>query len=625
MLRCREYSIEKIAQFTLIFTVLLAVFIIYANKVDDLDFWWHLKSGELLYETHALPEKDRFSYTTEIPDSIFEMGKNEVAAAELPQARTNRFSSAGLKHSWFSQLILYVVFKIAGFKGIGILKSMVFVLAYLIIYLTMVKRGAGYLSSLFVLCLVALIGTDFNYTRPQIFSFLMFSCMLFVLYDFKTGGKSIYAMPAIMLIWANLHGAFILGVYVIVTFSLVELTKYFWANRSDKLQFSSLNKGQLRKIIPVSIISVLASLINPHSYKLLFFPLGVFSPHRKSLFMIIEEYQRPMLYEYHAYWFMLGLVVISTLILIKRKHLDLTELFLLIIFIVPSLRAIRFIPFFALGVAAFLSYSLTYLSTGIKEWNAVKNLFVKTGLSKADLKGSLTVFMALLSVVILSGVAVSGEVLKFDMGEKRYPSGAVTFIKEHGIPGNMFNHYNWGGYLIWNLYPDHSVFVDGRCLNETVFFHYKQIMKAANGNIPDKPLWNRLLNAYNINFILINAVSSDGKIIPLVDSLYASSEWKLIYSDGKSMIFLKDLPINQDIVRQYQLSKERIDDEIISECRQGIADTPATWGYYETLGYIYMKKNLLNEALGIFRKYLTMNPNNKQVRYYHDLLKQYLK
>ncbi len=107
-------------------------------------------------------------------------------------------------------------------------------------------------------------------------------------------------------------------------------------------------------------------------------------------------------------------------------------------------------------------------------------------------------------------------------------------------------------------------------------------------------------------------------------SLYQDSEWELIYEDGKLMIFLKASQNNYDFIHQRYLSKEKIYDEIISECNLGIAETPATWGYYETLGFIYMKQNRFTDAAIMFQKYLTMNPNNANVQYYYDLLKNYM-
>jgi hypothetical protein len=611
---------KKISIFIPISSLLILVFLTYANKVDDLDFWWHLKSGQLIYETHAVPEKDNFAYTTEIPESISKIGKGEVATTELPSESGSWFWSTNLKNSWLSQLIFYLAYLLGGFTGIGILKSIIFVLAYFVLYLTMLRRGAGHLSSFFILCLVAFIGIDFNYTRPQIFSFLLFTCTLYTLYDFRNGGKSIYLLPLLMLIWSNLHGGFILGILVIFTFSFTEFLKYLFKNKISILKISILDKGQIKRLGLFSFVSIITSLINPNGYKTFLFPLI----QERSLFATIEEYHRPMPYEYHAYWFMLTLVVISILILVKKRNLDLAELFLAVIVIVPSLTGIRYIIFFALGTGVFLAYSMTYAGMQLKEWGPFKKIIKTPKLSGIDIKGFLSTVLVFVSIIISIRIGTSGKVLELEMGENRYPSGAVAFIQKNKISGNMFNPYNWGGYLVWQLYPDYRVFIYGRSLNETAFFHYNQISKAEKGNEIGLPLWKRLLNAYNVNFILTSATGSSGNIIPLVDMLYMSNEWKLIYLDGKSMIFLKDVPDNQSVIHKYQLSKEEMDNEIISECEQGIKDAPATWGYYETLGYVYMKKNRLNEAAAMFQKYLSMNPNDENARYYHNLVKQYL-
>jgi tetratricopeptide (TPR) repeat protein len=228
-------------------------------------------------------------------------------------------------------------------------------------------------------------------------------------------------------------------------------------------------------------------------------------------------------------------------------------------------------------------------------------------------------------LIICVAIGISGKVLQFDMGDKRYPSGAVAFIQNNKPIGNMFNPYNWGGYLVWHLFPDYKVFIYGRTLNETAFLHCKQIFTAEQGLQPAAPLWERLLDVYGVNFIVTSAVSSAGTIYKLIDNLYASDQWKLVLADGKSMIFLRNIPDNRTLIKSYELPKEKIDDEIIGECKQGLEETPSTWGYYETLGYMYMKKNRLQEALMMFEKYLTMNPYNEKVIYYRDLIKEYIK
>ncbi len=114
-----------------------------------------------------------------------------------------------------------------------------------------------------------------------------------------------------------------------------------------------------------------------------------------------------------------------------------------------------------------------------------------------------------------------------------------------------------------------------------------------------------------------------GRIIPLVDRLYVDKAWELIYQDGKSVIFLKDTAENRDLLQKFALPRDLLHDEIIIECKQGIRDTPATWGYYETLGYMYMQKHRLKEARVMFEKYLSMNPDNQNIRRYLGMIKRH--
>ena len=49
-----------------------------------------------------------------------------------------------------------------------------------------------------------------------------------------------------------------------------------------------------------------------------------------------------------------------------------------------------------------------------------------------------------------------------DSLSKDYPVGAVQYLRQHPQPTGMFNDYSYGGYLIWQLGPQHKVFIDGR-------------------------------------------------------------------------------------------------------------------------------------------------------------------
>ena len=108
------------------------------------------------------------------------------------------------------------------------------------------------------------------------------------------------------------------------------------------------------------------------------------------------------------------------------------------------------------------------------------------------------------------------------------PLGAVEFLHENELPGKMFNSYNWGGYLIWSLYPDTPVFVDGRtdlyALNSRVLEDYAQVHWV-------RPGWEQTLDKYEIGHIITERAG-------LLDVILAENEpWYPVYQDDLAVVY----------------------------------------------------------------------------------------
>jgi hypothetical protein len=125
---------------------------------------------------------------------------------------------------------------------------------------------------------------------------------------------------------------------------------------------------------------------------------------------------------------------------------------------------------------------------------------------------------------------------------------AVQFIHANNLPGPMFNSYNWGGYLIWYLYPDYPVFIDGRTdLYDDEFI--RQYVKVTLA----RPDWREVLDQYSVNFVLIESDSI------LVAFLEESDEWQCIYTDDMATIFIRNVPQNQEFITKYARLRRGID------------------------------------------------------------------
>ena len=93
----------------------------------------------------------------------------------------------------------------------------------------------------------------------------------------------------------------------------------------------------------------------------------------------------------------------------------------------------------------------------------------------------------------------------------------------------MFNSYNWGGYLLFRLWPDYPVFVDGRTdLYDDAFLRdYLHIYLADEG-------WNELLDAHQIRFIIVEPGCVLDKVIKLTPD-----DWHESYRDDMAVVFTR--------------------------------------------------------------------------------------
>jgi hypothetical protein len=105
--------------------VLVAICLVglFSTQITDTDFWWHLKTGQYIVEHGSLPFPDPFAYTTS-------------AVPRYPgEAQVRHFN---LTHEWLSQVLMYLIYRVAGFPGIILTRA---------ILLTTLCGLAGFLAA----------------------------------------------------------------------------------------------------------------------------------------------------------------------------------------------------------------------------------------------------------------------------------------------------------------------------------------------------------------------------------------------------------------------------------------------------------------------------------------------
>jgi len=102
----------------------------------------------------------------------------------------------------------------------------------------------------------------------------------------------------------------------------------------------------------------------------------------------------------------------------------------------------------------------------------------------------------------------------------------------------MFNTFDKGGYLMWRCWPQERTFIDGRCLNETVYADYQRIVMYLPGS-------RGLLDRYGIEVVVMNAFEANSGatyVLPLALADPSEKQWKMVFADSGATIFMRQPP-----------------------------------------------------------------------------------
>lgn len=504
----------------LIAILFVAIFTMAVRVPTDTDTWWHLRSGEYILRTHSIPRHDVFSHTV--------AGKPWI------------------DHGWLAQIAIYLLYAAFGYAGLGLALAAVVTLAFVFVFLQ--SEENLYLRA-FITVLAAITSAVVWIARPQIVSFLLAAAFSYVLYLYKRKGRNyLFLIPLLSVLWVNVHGAFITGFILLGCYVIGEVLNNLLGHKGDRI----LSYGDIASLIKVSLVALVVLVINPNTYQMYLYPFKTVGI--GALRDYIQEWASPDFHQLHLHPFIWMVLLILTAVGLSRQRIDFTDLGLTSLFFYMALWAGRNIALFALVTAPVL---MRYGAGALRTlWEAVRTSDVEQGsLSQLGRKQIapgpwLTRLNWLILILVLSLSAIKVyQPLSLEVNlaveEEYLPVEAVRFIRANHLPGPMFNSYNWGGYLIWHLYPDYPVFIDGR----TDLYDDKLIREYVKVTLA-KPGWREVLDQYGVNWILIESDSI------LATFLAESDEWQSVYADTIATVFLRNIPENQDLLSKLLGSRQ---------------------------------------------------------------------
>lgn len=496
-----------------LFIFAIAIFLMsfsfnYAIPYDP-DLGWHMRYGQEVTEHHRILLEDTFSHTF--------------------------YGQPYIDSSWLIEAIYYLIFTQYSFLGLAIFSAVLTAISFLFPLIFFRSTPMFIAGTIFI----SLLGSfDFLQVgaRTQNISWLFFSIVLTLLILFFLRRKIRYVLflPIIFLIWANMHPGYLIGIQLILIMIFAELLSclriYLTEKKHPKIIF--------RNLLVLMIILFLCFWVTGYRpvgkgggdllqvVSSIFLPVNIAStiPVLGSIRTTIQEWLPPIFYDLPGTTFLLSLVLLATTYLFLPLTIKKIPFLLLVLFLVYfSTLSRRNVPFFFLGFIPLILLAAEDFKNNLKINRRIKTII--------PLINILLIFViTLLSAqkIISTSNKMNGinQHLTSYFDLMRYPYKAANFVREYQPKGNMYNPYDWGGFLIWQL-PEYPVFIDGRVPGKDIFTEYKDVSTFHDN-------WSSVLDKYKVGWMIVYPNSL------FEDIITESGKWKKVYSDNLSAVLVKN-------------------------------------------------------------------------------------
>jgi hypothetical protein len=455
------FTFDRLMATLLFLTIALAAFLMPAQN----DTWWQLRAGREMWLTGHVLLHDTFSHT--------------VYGAYWPN------------HEWLSQVLLYGAYAAGGMSLVTMVSAIAVTSAWLLVW----RMTPGSTRSRFLLTSLAVVSASTIWSpRPQVLSLLLVAVTVSLLRS-----RRYVWLPMVFLLWANLHGAVVMGLLLLAAGLAAAIVS---------------DRQHARALAIACACCVLATMATP---------LGVsfWTEIPRSLGRIrqlgIAEWAPPRLTAASLIPFWLMAVALIGLMIARsrewfrnvptRQPEDLTVCACALALLPLALTAERNVPSFLLLAVPALAVLSRFRSAG-----------ERPGPARSAERPGLNCAITVAAAVLVAGGVIYAYATPVDrLRWAPLPEASLAALR--ACHGNLYNRYDEGGYLIW-FAADHKVFLDGRQDPYPVDLVKYQVRVESTGDF--EPLFRR----YDIRCAYVPADS-------LVSVRLTRAGWKTLFRDAQ--------------------------------------------------------------------------------------------
>ena len=474
------------------------------QPVTDPDFWWHVTTGNWILSHHAVPRHDLYTFTV----------------------RDHRW----ITHEWLSEVVMSALYAVGRLPLLSLTFGAVTAAGFLLVYRAIDRRVNFVIAGLTLALGVAAANPIWG-PRIQMITFALTALTyLWVKRYCEGSSRALFLLPAVTLLWVNLHAGFVLAYAILGLALLVEAVRYL-LRRPGAMTFP-----RLRTMAAILGACVAVAIVNPNGWDIYLYPFqtgGSAEQQRLIVEWFSPNFQMSQIWAFEAMIFL----IIGGLALARR--IEPRQFLLMLLGLGLALHSVRNLSLFMLvAVPALADYAQQARERIALRWprRVPKTTPVTFGLNV----GMIVLVLAIVAAASLPSLVqrVDGKLVARD-----FPITAADFLTQHPPPGHMLNVYGWGGYLIFRLDAQTAgqpvfIFGDAALDGDQLLRDYDHLQSLGQDQA-------QLLERYQINWVIFH--SSDPIITELrqIHNAPGITGWFELKTFDKATIMMRDTPANR--------------------------------------------------------------------------------
>jgi len=471
--------------------VMIVILSLFIGAEQDPDFWWHLRIGRWMVENGRLPSHDIFTFT--VPDHVW------------------------TDHEYLTEILMWLTYSTAGLAVLCIAFGLLTWAGFWLIYLQI--RRQPYVFVGIGLAVGAIAGAPIWGPRSQMITFTLTCLELYWVQAYLSGrSRALQFFPLVMVLWANLHGGWVIGFVWLAVAGVAELAAWAWEPSNPA------HRMHVRFLLIVGAVSAVAVAATPHFLALYPYPfqtVGSVAQERLIVEWFSPDFHQAFLRPFEA-------MILLVLAGFALRRPSLYEFLLTAVALGLALQSVRNIALFVAAVTPVL------INTYSEAWKVLARERAWRVNLPPRRPFAATTAVALLIITATTALHIADSISpshQQSLDSASYPIEAADWLAAHPEVGtHMYNQYGWGGYLAYRFYPqkNRQVFIFGEAalMGDPLLNEYEEVQTL-------RPDWQQVLDKYQVDYVIYNTGE------PLANVLSLDPQWTLVHKDSVAVIYVR--------------------------------------------------------------------------------------